>query len=442
MILRSSCQVELEVQVFMEGANQIMGRFIKACDEGDYRTVRNLLSRVRDPNFPRKDLEAKLRPPIYWACKGGNLEIVKILFDQYPGCDPYFVNDAGSNLLYIACARGHISVIHFLNTIHSVSPMEPNNLGTTPIFAATYNGHFEMLKFLIYNFNCDPKRLNSRGESLLHIACDRNHEKIARYLVEEYNLDSTLKSASKMTPLHSACSSGNLSIAKYLIEELHCEVNVFDLAGYTPLHVACRNGYSAIVQYFIECKHELYLYDSSGYMPLHVGCRFSRKGVVEALLNQGNVDPNTRTITDDTPLQITKGEDVDIIKCLIRSGARTSGMDLRIFQEYKLKYPLHSTIHTFVIGHSASGKSTLVKALQLSTPFFKRANMDVEPHTVGVIPIEFDSPDFGKVVLYDFAGDYEFHPCHAAFLEHSKFISPPLFILVLNLLDTIEESKR
>lgn len=420
-----------------------MNKFIKACEEGNYKTVRNLLSCVCEPSFPRRELEAKLMPPIYWACKGGNLDIVKLLIHHYPGCSPHFVNGTGSNLLYVACARGHTSVVHFLNAVYSISPMKPNSLGTTPIFVATYNGHFEMLKFLIYNFNCDPKLLNSKGESLLHIACDRDHQEIAQYLVEKHDLEPTLESVSKKTPLHSACSSGNLLVAKYLIERLHVRVDVFDQAGYTPLHIACRNGYDAIVKYFIRCKHELCLYDSSGYMPLHVACRFRRNSVVETLLNEGNVDPNILTVTDHTPLQITKDE--SIAKCLIRNGAYTSGMKLSIFQQYKLKYPLNSTIHVFVIGHSASGKSTLVKALQLSTPsspFSRRPNMDVQPHTVGVVPIEFDSSEFGKVVLYDFAGDYEFHPSHAALLEHSKFTSPPLFILVFNLMDSIEELKR
>lgn len=422
----------------MEGAALIMEKFVKACEEGNLMTVRNLLRTVSEQGFPRKELEEKLRPPIYWACKSGNLEVVKILIDHYPDCNPHFVNDSGSNLLYIACARGHVGVVHYLNLMYSMNPKYPNGLGTTPIFAATYNGHFEMVKYLICRFNCDPSNLNLRGESLLHIACDRNHLKIARYLVEEHNLDPTLQSAFKKTPLHSACSSGNLFIMRYLIEELHCTIDVFDQSGYTPVHIACRNGYDDIVKYFIEHKHNLCLYDNNGYMPLHVGCRFRRKNVVEALLNQGNFDPDTRTLTDETPLQVIKGEDNDLVNCLIRSGASTTGIDLSIFKAYKLKYPLHSVIHTFVIGHSASGKSTLVKALQQK----RRGNADVQPHTVGVVPVEFHSPEFGRIILYDFAGDYEFHPSHAALLEHSKFTFPPLFILVLNLLDTTEESKR
>lgn len=425
-------------------ADQLMNRFKTGCEEGNINEVKNLLSCVNRPHFPRKELEAKYRHPMYWACKGGNLEVVKILIEKYPSCDPYFVSDTGNNLLYVACVRGHISVAQYLSEVYSISPTEPNSCGTTPIFAATYNGHFEMLKFLIYNLKCDPKSLNLKGESLLHIACDRNRLNIARYLVEEHGLNPSLESDSKKTPFHCACSSGNLLVAKYLIEECNCKVEDFDAAGCTPLHDACRNGYVDIVRYFIEKGCNLCLYDSSGCMPLHLGCRFGRKDVVEVLLTEGKVDPNSRTITDHTPLQVARDEDT--LKVLIRGGANTSGarVAMNIFRDHKQKQPLHNIVHIFMIGHSASGKSTLVKALQ-QTAYFSllgRPNVQVKPHTAGIIPTEYDSPEFGKILLYDFAGDYEFHPSHAALLEHSKFTSPPLFLLVVNLLDHFEESKR
>lgn len=418
-----------------------MEKLNKACERCDVVEVKSLLAFVSRPNFPRRELEAKYRPPLYYACKGGSLEIVKILIEGYPGCNPHFVTDVGHSLLYVACARGHIQVTQYLSEEFSISPTESNSLGTTPIFVATYNGHFEMLKFLIKALKCDPRSLNSKGESLLHIACDRNHLNIARYLINEHNLDPKLENNSKKTPLHSACSCGNLSIAKYLIEELKCKMEVFDKTGSTPLHDACRNGCVDIVRYFIKQGLDLNLYDCSGSMPLHVACRYGRKGVVKVLCQEGKVNPNCRTLTDRIPLQLARDEDT--VRELIRGGANTTGMTLDIFRDFKLKQPLPFIVHIFMIGHSASGKSTLVKALQQNVAFFTIGRaVHVSPHTAGVIPIRFDSPEFGKVLLYDFAGDYEFHPSHAALLEHSRFTSPPLFLLVVNLLDKLEDSKR
>lgn len=423
----------------MEDDHSQMEKFIKACEEGHHAEVKQMLAHISMPNFPRKELEAKFKSPIYWACKGGNLQVVKTVIEKYPGC---IINETCNYFLYVACARGHVDVVQFLCDQYSIDPTKPNERGMTPIFAATNKGHFEMMKFLIYKLKCDPKSLNSEGESLLHLACDRNHLAIAQYLVEEQKLDPGSTSTSKKTPLHSACGSGSFSTMKYLIDELHCDAQVFDKSGNTPLHIACRNGYADIVQFFVDRKFDLDLFDSSGYTPLHLGSRYGRKDVIKALLAQGKVNPNILTITGCTPLQITKDE--DIIKELIRGGACTCEKELSIFDSYKLKHPLQSIVHVFMIGHSESGKSTLAKSLQQSTNLFTFGgrNMQAEAHTVGVIPIEFDSSEFGKVLLYDFAGDYEFHPSHAALLEHSKFTSPPLFILVVNLWDGFEKSKR
>ncbi len=430
---------------------QIMLNFVKSCEDGDSNEVERLLHYVSKPNFPRERMEVKCRPPIFWACKGGHFDIVKILIERYPGCNPYCITDKGHNLLYVACARGHINVARYLNEIYSISPTELNKNAKTPIFAAAYKGHFEMLKFLIHSLKCDPRDIdnNEHGDSLLHIACDKNHLDIARYLVEKHNFNPMLKNKSKRTPLHLACSSGNLSIVEYLMKELKCGAEVFDVEGCSPLHYACRNGYSDIVLYLIEQECALTSYDGSGFTPLHLGCRYGRRDVVRTLLIQGKVDPNFPTLTDQSPIEVArdnKDNNRAVIKELIRGGANRSGSSLDIFKEYKLQQPLDSIVHVFMIGHSESGKSTLVKALQVQRS--RRINISITrpiqaiPHTAGVIPVEFDSPEFGKVLLYDFAGHYEFHPSHAALLEHSQFSSPPLFLLVVNLNDVFEEMKR
>ena len=416
----------------VKDSSLLMNKFVKACEVGNAEEVRRLLSHVSKPNFPRKDLESQLKSPMYWACKSGSLEVVKLLIEHYPGFDPYYINDTGHNLLSVACTRGHVEVARFLYDKYCLSPTEPNRNGTTPIFSAAYNGHFEMLKCLVYDMNCDPRSLNLKGENLLHVACEKKHLNIIRYLVKEHNLDPRLEDNHKKTPLHSACSSGHLGITKYFIEECGCKTEVFDRAGCTPLHDACRNGHIDVVRCFIERRWcNLNLFDNSGYTPFHLSCRFGRKDVVKMLLMQGNVNPDVRTATDLTPLQITR--DQNTTKELIRGGANTAGMMLEVFHEYIKDQPLDPLVHIFAIGHSASGKSTLANALQQS-------RYSTKPHAMEVI--ELGSAEFGKVILYDFPGNFEFHPSHAALLKHCKFTSPPLFLLVVNLQNSFEESKR
>lgn len=420
-----------------------MARFIRACEDGDKSEVVCLLNIVKQKSFPREKLESSYRPPIYWATKCGHLEIVRLLISSYPGCNPYLVTDKGDSLLYVACTRGHINVASYLYEVYGISPNALNSRGRTPIFAATNNGHYDMLKFLIYNLNCDPKKLNGEGDSLLHVACFRKHLKIVQYLIEILSLNPHLGNRLQKTPLHSACIGGSLTVVKYLVEEVGCETGSFDDASSIPLHDACRNGFSDIVQYFVEKKCDLTLYDNSGHTPLHVGCQYGRREVVRILLKEGKVDPNIETLSKTKLSQLTK--DPEIIRELIRGGLNTSDKSFDIFHEYKLHQPLHSTVHIFMIGHSASGKTTLVTALQKPKTImsiYRSSSPQVPPNTAGVVPIDFQSSEFGKVLFYDFAGHHEYHPSHAALLEHSKFASPPLFLLLINLIDPFVELKR
>ena len=428
----------------MKRDNVTMARLVRACEEGDKDEVLELLTIVKQPSFPIEKLESLYRPPIYWATKNGHLEIVQLLICRYPGCNPYLITNSGHSLLYIACARGHINVTSYLYETYGISPTEPNSHGTTPIFAATNNGHYDMLNFLIYNLNCNPKVLNRNGESLVHVACLRKHLKIVRYLIEIHGLNPQIENRFQKTPLHSACIGGSLTIVKYLIEELKCETDIFDDAGSTPLHNASRNGFSHIVQYHVEMNCNLALYDSSGNTPLHVACQYGRSEVVRVFLKKGKVDPNVQTLAKLKLSQLT--QDAKTIRELIRGGLNISADNsLDIFREYKLSQPLHSTVHIFMIGHSASGKTTLVTALQKPPKILSiycSSSPQVAPNTAGIVSIDCESSEFGKVLFYDFAGHHDYHPSHAALLEHSKFASPPLFLLLINLTDSLNELKR
>ena len=188
---------------------------------------------------------------------------------------------------------------------------------------------------------------------------------------------------------------------------MDCNTAHVDKSGTTALHVACQDGHSAVVKYLVdEYKCNPSCRDNCGNTPLHIACRYGRLEVVKILLQTGQIDPSCTTESGEAPIEIAK--DKLIIRELIRKGAQTRGMRLNHFQPASLQEAL---MRVFVVGHPSSGKSTLVKALQpeQSTPRksimwrYKKVT-GVMPQTAGIIPTEFDSPEFGRVLMFDFAG--------------------------------------
>ena len=137
--------------------------------------------------------------------------------------------------------------------------------------------------------------------------------------------------------------------------------------------------------------------------------------------------------------------DHEVVKHLIRHGANPKDAQIPIFTGMGIPpETLEDTIvRILVMGDPNSGKSTLVEALKTSpsrqiNPF--RINRqqrgritDVQPYTAGIIPHEIkSSPDFGHVLLFDFAGHSEYYSSHSVVID-SVCVSPPVFVIVVDL---------
>ena len=426
---------------------QIMEELKQACIDGDLIEVRKYMCVVKQPSFPFKDLEKPIKPLVYWAAKAGKVDVLKELIETYK-CDPHYTTERGHTLLYVACARGHADVMRYLAGKYGVDPKQRNDMQSTPLFAACNNGHLEVVLLLIDELKCDPNMVNDKGETLLHRASGGGHLEVVKCLITKYNLSPEARSKYKNTPLHDACAKGHLVVVQYLIETHRCKINVFNKLSSTPLHIACRNGHSNVVHYLVVKQNcEVAPYDNSGSTPLHVACKFRRKEVVRALLDSGRVDPNLPTLAGEVPIMMVN--DPDIVRYLIKSGAKPVGRIPDILKEFIKQAPLNSLVHVFMVGHSEAGKSTLAQALQMPVTssmggLIAQASTVANDlsRTAGIIPMEFNSPDFGRVLLYDFAGYPEYHASHGALLEHFNTSTAPLFLLVVDLNKSMDDVKR
>lgn len=410
----------------------------KAAREGRLDVIRDL---AREGFDPSADIGNGYHPPAYWACRYGRYELLKELIETYR-CNPKYVSDRGTTLLHVACTKGHLQIARYLSQSHLLDPNVRNKQGASMLYAACSNGHLEIMKFLEQELGvrCGPMRngqlYDGESYSLLHTACSRGHLDIVNYLVEEKSYSPDLKFTFDETPLLAACSNGHLPVVRYLIEKAHCNITYVDKSGTTPLHIACQNGHPAVVTYLIqERKCTPSFRDNCGNTPLHIACRYGRVEVVKILLETRQVDPSSTTESGEAPIQIAK--DKLIIRELIRMGAKTRGMELKHFQPDSL---LEVLMRVFVVGHPSSGKSTLVKALQPEQGAMRKSIVrrykkvtGVMPQTAGIIPTEIESPEFGRVLIFDFAGHSEYYGSHAALLECSNTSSAPLFLLVVDL---------
>ena len=170
--------------------------------------------------------------------------------------------------------------------------------------------------------------------------------------------------------------------------------------------------------------------------------------ISKLLLEEVGIDPNTNNNAGQTPLDLASNPDV--IRELIRHGVdpqdvyKTHG---KVLGKHSSKQPLQTPVKMFMVGNPSAGKSTLTKALQseaigLYRVFNYMARVSgVDEKTAGIVPHEFESKTYGRVTLYDFAGQREFYGSHAALLQNAIQTSTPIFLLVVDLSESKDDIK-
>ena len=269
--------------------------------------------------------------------------------------------------------------------------------------------------------------LNSNGDTALHLACKVDKPAIVNYLLTEAMCDPNVNDRYHRSPLE---LTTNFEIVKMLIK--HGSRVTPELV----LRFEAMDNCKVIELLSTTCSWNPDDRNSDGYTALHLACKSGSPTTVNRLLSVAHCDPNIKSNNQKVPLQMTTNP--EIIKDLIRHGAKSSIMYESYQKALGTNMPVKPPVKVFVIGNPFVGKSSLTAALKkklnILARFFTSGKVSgVDQKTVGIVPHEMFSDIFGRVTLYDFAGHREFYSGHAALLQTAIQSTPPVFLLVVNL---------
>lgn len=165
------------------------------------------------------------RQPMHAACKGGSLELIKLLLAQGAKLDCR--DAAGNTPLHALCEAGH------LHLLQQLAPTE------------------EQLKLG-----------NASGQSLLHAACRSGKLELVQHLIDK-GLDDKLLDKNGLTCLMLACGSGSIDCAKLLLER-GAELDAAQVNGQSALFFAAEHAHPAITRYLLDLGADPTLIDAEG----------------------------------------------------------------------------------------------------------------------------------------------------------------------------------
>ena len=403
--------------------------------------------------------------PLHYASQGGRMNVIQYLITEL-GCDPTTPDNYGSLPLHIACLYGHLSVTKYLITKQKCNPnKQKNNKGYTPLHCATERGHMTIIQCLISELGCDPATPDNHGSIPLHIACLYGHWNVTKYLITKQKCNPNKQKNNKgYTPLHCATKGGHMKIIQCLISELGYDPAIPDNDGSLPLHIASLNGNLNATIYFItEQSFDSNCRNKNGSTPLHCATEGGHMDIIQYLLT--NVKGCDSSIVDNEGRNILHlasyyghpqivewllhlGQ-FDIMAtdklgqtCIDLAGYKNKNRYemLELFEpfiESSKEFPIHTFSKTVIVGNSSAGKTTLVKVItERARAYFwsKYGNVgEVQPNSAGIVMSQVQSKEAGKMVLYDLAGQAEYHSSHSAVMETVMHQSPATFIIVVDL---------
>ena len=436
--------------------------------------------------------------PLHLACKNGHLCVVKYFIDELK-CDPTIPGEFGATPLHYACSGGQLNIVQYLVTEKGCDLKDKYSCHQTPIAYACHRGHLNIIKYFTTSKNFNPNDLLDNGGTLLNLAGYSDNVDVIKYLINECGCQETPDNFGILpmhwaciwgnlntmkcfvneqncnnpschdfigrTPLHFACAGGHMNIIHYLITELGCDPRIADETDTLPIHIACQAGHLDVLKYFITIQNsDRTIRGRNGWTLLHYATEGGHMNIVKYLITELECDPLIADGNSKTILQVaTDNDHVKIVEWLLHNGwfstqditkAREACIDvarhtrdryklLKLFQPL-VKIAKTFDIHTFskviLIGNSSAGKSTLAKVISERAAtyfnFFRFGNiLQAEANTAGIIPTYIKSWEIGKIVLYDLAGQTEYHSSHSALMEIAMQQFPATFILVVDFHD-------
>ena len=372
--------------------------------------------------------------PLHLACKERSIESVKALVES-PNCNLNVKNSDGDTALHIAIQ----STQHNAERVQIGVVPEPKNAETESLGCKTSEIKPETVQTEVVECQAVKTKTVQRNTAKTETV-----EAILNILVKCPRCDPGILNRKGNTPLYDAVMRmAPIGILRALAQDESC--NTISSSGYTPLQQTCLEGREEEVRVLLQGKADVNKQNKNGDTALHIVCRIGCNNssaktnvlrLVQVLLSTPGIDPNIVNYAGSTAIE-EAGSKYDVLK---------------LISAFHKHSKLETYLNIFVIGNSGSGKSRMIKTVITEAPEWLRYFLflwkiyilfkpeDDHCDTAGIIPTAFKSKHFGHAVLYELAGQYEYHD---KVIENlMKKSSPPLFLLMIDISKPMEEIEK
>ena len=283
------------------------------------------------------------------------------------------------------------------------------------IIDACKRGDADKFKQLFSQVVDHKQLLGSRdknGWMLIHSAAEGGSMEIVSIILEKGGIEQVTAESrpDRNTPINISLLSGKLSapmIASLLLDKLR-ELEAAprrNREGNYPIHYACKAGYLELIKSLQDSFPEtMYADNAKGKSPLSFAVWEGHREAVSILLDR----------TSGTPSQFG---------------------DFSSLFETANSMQLDPAVDVFILGDNRCGKSSLIKSIQGESRYDRFWGVsyntpDVPSNEIGLVPTDFTSKKFGRVIFQDLASGANF--LNMDLFQTQEDVERALFFIVID----------
>jgi ankyrin repeat protein len=189
--------------------------------------------------------------PLHFAAKSGDIEVVRLLLEQWPE-GVVAKNHYADTPLQWATREMRTEVVRLLVDCWPKGNRVKDREGNTPLHSAAVTGNPETVRLLVERWPGGVKVKNKARQTPLHWAAEAGRTEVVRLLVDCWPGGIRVKDRYGNTPLHSAAGIGNTEVVRLLVERCPDGIRKKDSHGDTPLHSAAAAGWTDLAKFLAE----------------------------------------------------------------------------------------------------------------------------------------------------------------------------------------------
>ena len=263
----------------------------------------------------------KCETALHEACRGGNLECIRVLIGDGK-CDPNIQLSDGSTALHVAVSSDYHTVYQhevvqcLLESIKIDTNLKDHS-GLTPLHIAAIRKSFKTATLLFKHSTHKPNLQDNDGNTPLHLSVGSLYA--VKLFLSHASIDLNIQNNTRQTPLHLAIRK-DLDITDVILKHSKCNPNAQDIDGNTPLHLAVvLNSPSHIKHLLSHPKIGVNIQNREGNTPMHEAVIRRASSVVNTLLLHKDCDISKKDGEGKAQLQLALlyAFKLDIIEALL-----------------------------------------------------------------------------------------------------------------------------